>query len=98
MCSIKVLDYVNKFAKSVFRPTPQIAWECHVVFQVAEALYKLAMIQDLGILFFLWSKKVVISIFFAFLAIFHRKSKYFSLLLCPRVQILQFRIIAVIIM
>ena len=64
MCSIKVLDYVNKFAKSVFRPTPQIAWECHVVFQVAEALYKLAMIQDLGILFFLWSKKVVISIFF----------------------------------
>ena len=75
MCSIKVLDYVNKFAKSVFRPTPQIAWECHVVFQVAEALYKLAMIQDLGILFFLWSKKVVISIFFAFFGHFSPEVK-----------------------
>ena len=57
---------MNNFAKCVFRPTPHIAWEFHVLFQIAKALYKIAMIQDLEISFFLWSKKVVISEFFAF--------------------------------
>ena len=66
LCWIKVLYYVNKFAKCVFRPTPHIAWEFHVLFHIAKVLYKIAMIQDSGISFFLWSKMMVESNFLAF--------------------------------
>ena len=75
MRSIKVLDYVNKFAKCVFRPTPQIAWECHILFQVAEALYKVAMLENSGILYSLWSKKLAMSDFLAFFGHFSPEVK-----------------------